>query len=86
MKIIGNMKNLILTLVFGLISLVSNSQTPPVMVVGNQTYDFGRIEYTKDTLVAHFWFKNQGVGELKIYQLNHLVDAQLLTSLKQHQE
>ena len=66
MKIIGNMKKLILTLVFGLISLVSNSQTSPVMVVGNQTYDFGRIEYTKDTLVAHFWFKNQGVGELKI--------------------
>jgi len=61
-----NMKNVILTLVIGLISLVSYSQTSPVMIVGNETYDFGRVEHTKDTLVAHFWFKNQGIGELKI--------------------
>jgi hypothetical protein len=60
------MKNLILTLAFGLISLVSYSQNSPVLVIGNETYDFGKIEHKNDTLVAHFWFKNQGIGELKM--------------------
>ncbi len=56
----------ILTILLTLSGLFSYSQTSPVLVFGNPTYDFGNIEYTGDTLVAHFWFKNQGIGELKI--------------------
>jgi hypothetical protein len=60
------MKKLIFTFGIILTSFFSMSQTSPVLVFGNLTYDFGKINYTGDTLVANFWFKNQGVGELQI--------------------
>lgn len=63
MKIIGNMKNVILTLVFGLISLVSYSQTIEFSEV---THDFGNVPFTGDTLVTEFWFKNKGISTLEI--------------------
>ncbi len=59
------MKKIIFTFGIILTSFFSRSQTP-VLVFENLTYDFGKINYTGDTIVANFWFKNQGVGELKI--------------------
>ena len=65
MKIIGNnMKNLILTFVFGLISLVSYSQS--TIEFSELNHDFGKISFTGDTLVANFWFKNKGTSTLEI--------------------
>jgi hypothetical protein len=60
------MKKLIFTFGIILTSFFSMSQTSPILVFGNLTYDFGKINYNGDTLVANFWFKNQGLGELKI--------------------
>lgn len=58
------MKNLILTFIFSLISLISFSQSQIDFV--ELTHDFGRIEYTGDTLVTQFWFKNRGISTLEI--------------------
>lgn len=67
MKIIGNnMKNLILTFVFGLISLVSYSQS--TIEFSELNHDFGNIKFTGDTLVTQFWFKNRGTSNLEIYE------------------
>ena len=60
------MKNVILTLVFGLISLVSYSQS--LIDFAELNHDFGRVEFTGDTLVTQFWFKNRGVSALEIYE------------------
>lgn len=66
MKIIGNnMKNLILTFVFGLMSLVSYSQSS--VEFSELNHDFGKVKFTGDTLVAQFWFKNRGTTALEIY-------------------
>jgi hypothetical protein len=66
MKIIGNMKKLILTLTFGLISLVSFCQSS--IEFSELTHDFGKVKFTGDTLVTQFWFKNKGTSKLEIYE------------------
>jgi hypothetical protein len=58
------MKNLILTFIFSLISLISFSQSQIDFV--ELTHDFGRIEFKGDTLVTQFWFKNRGTSTLEI--------------------
>lgn len=58
------MKNLILTFVFGLMSLVSYSQN---IEFAELTHDFGKVPFTGDTLVTQFWFKNTGISTLEIY-------------------
>lgn len=64
MKIIGNIKKLFITLTFVLLSIVSYSQSFVVFL--EQTYDFGKIKHTTDTLVANFYFKNKGCDTLII--------------------
>lgn len=59
------MKNLILTFIFGFISLNHFSQSQIDFV--ELTHDFGQIQFSGDTLVAQFWFKNRGTSDLEIY-------------------
>jgi hypothetical protein len=62
------MKKLILTLISTLTILVGYSQTSNVNF-SYTTYDFGTIPFTGDTIVAHFWFKNTGTEDFKIYSV-----------------
>ena len=59
------MKNLLLTLVFGFISLVTYSQSK--IDFAELTHDFGTVQFTGDTLVTQFWFKNRGTSTLEIF-------------------
>lgn len=59
------MKKLILTFIFGFISLNHFSQSQIDFV--ELTHDFGQIQFSGDTLVAQFWFKNRGTSDLEIY-------------------
>jgi hypothetical protein len=61
----NNMKKLILTFIFGFISLVSFSQSQIDFV--ELTHDFGQVQFNGDTLVTQFWFKNRGTSDLEIY-------------------
>lgn len=61
----NNMKNLILTFIFGFISLACFSQSQIDFV--ELTHDFGQVQFNGDTLVTQFWFKNRGTSDLEIY-------------------
>ena len=54
------------TLLLLFISTVGFSQCG-IFSPAELTYDFGKINFTGDTLVANFWFKNPGKGDLQIF-------------------